>query len=140
RQLRTRDLQVTRYALAFPKGEEPVGPAFFPFVSASRDASRLVYFALPPQGPPTFRLHDATKLGTQSLGVAGFASGMVCISPNGDWVAYTSGSPGDLRKMPVSGGTSITLVRDSATAAWAQWASDGWIYFTLISEIGRAHV
>ena len=133
RQLRARDPQVTRYALAFPKGEEPVGPAFYPFVSTSRDASRLVYFALPPQGPPIFRLHDATKLETQSLGAAGSASSMVCISPNGDWVAYTSGSPGDLRKIPVSGGTSLTLVRDSATAAWAQWATDGWIYFTLIS-------
>jgi len=132
RQLGARDPKVTRYALAFPKGEEPVGPAFFPFVAASRDASRLVYFALTSRGP-IFRLHDATKLEPQSLGAAGSASSMMCISPNGEWVAYASGSPGDLRKMPVSGGTSITLVRDSAAATWAQWASDGWIYFTLIS-------
>ena len=139
RQLRARDPQVTRYALAFPKGEEPVGPAFFPFVSASRDASRLVYFALSPRGP-IYRLHDATKLETQSLGAAGSASAMVCISPNGESVAYTSGSPGDLRKTPISGGTPTTLVRDSVAATWAQWGSDGWIYFTLISgALARVH-
>ena len=129
---------VTRYTLAFPKGEEPVGPAFAPFVSVSRDGSRAVYFALSQQGP-AFRLHDATRLETQSLGSAGTGSS-VCISPNGEWVAYTSGSPGDLRKMPVSGRTSVTLVRDSAAGTWAQWGPDGWIYFTLMSgALARVH-
>jgi serine/threonine-protein kinase len=126
-----RDSRVTRYALAFPKGEEPVGPGFFPFVSASRDGSRVAYFALTAQGP-LFRLHDATKLETQSLGAAG-AGPWAGLSPNGEWVAYSSGSPGDLRKMAVSGGTTLILVRDSVSGTWAQWAPDGWIYFTLIS-------
>jgi serine/threonine-protein kinase len=51
-------------------------------------------------------------------------------SRDGESVAFFTGNPGDLRIVPVSGGISRTVVRDSATPWGGDWAENGMIYFT----------
>jgi len=50
-------------------------------------------------------------------------------SPDGRMLGFGTGHPGDLRVTPVDGGTTTTLVRDSAHAVGGSWSDDGWIYF-----------
>jgi serine/threonine-protein kinase len=48
---------------------------------------------------------------------------------DGSAIAFIVGFPGDLKVAPLSGGSPVTLVRDSAWASGISWSDDGWVYF-----------
>ena len=50
-------------------------------------------------------------------------------SPDGASLGFTTGFPGDLVVLGLSGGAPLTVVRDSAMAWGGTWSDDGWIYF-----------
>ncbi len=57
-------------------------------------------------------------------------------SPDGQWLAYFTGVVGPLKKVPVTGGTPITLC-DSAGFFGGSWGEDGSIIFTGSSGLTR---
>jgi Tol biopolymer transport system component/predicted Ser/Thr protein kinase len=50
-------------------------------------------------------------------------------SPDGQWLAYSQGAVGPLKKVPVTGGTPITLC-DGARLTGGSWGEDGSIIFS----------
>ena len=51
-------------------------------------------------------------------------------SPDGASLGFTTGFPGDLVVLGLSGGAPLTVVHDSAMAWGGTWSDDGWLYFT----------
>ena len=57
------------------------------------------------------------------------ASSVTAFSPDGEWIAFTSGD-GVLRKVPSRGGTAMEVAKGLAPAAWTgAWLADGTILF-----------
>ncbi len=53
-------------------------------------------------------------------------------SPDGASLAFTTGFPGDLVVLGLSGGAPLTVVRDSAMAWGGTWSDDGWLYYSSV--------
>jgi serine/threonine-protein kinase len=51
-------------------------------------------------------------------------------SPDGASLGFTTGFPGDLVVLGLSGGAALTVVHDSAMAWGGTWSDAGWLYFT----------
>ena len=51
-------------------------------------------------------------------------------SPDGVFLAFMTGFPGDLVALELAGGSSTTVVRDSALGWGGAWSDDGWLYYT----------
>jgi serine/threonine-protein kinase len=66
---------------------------------------------------------EATPAPGGEIGLAPF------FSPDGQQLAFYTALPGALRVVPVTGGSPVTLVEDSAYGAGGAWSDDGWLYF-----------
>jgi serine/threonine-protein kinase len=58
-------------------------------------------------------------------------------SPDGQWIGFTSSLDGTLRKVPVAGGTAITLTQVGPVVLGASWSGDHVYYGTLGAGIQR---
>jgi serine/threonine-protein kinase len=118
--------QVTRVSVAFPAAERLRTTSTRRFAIAP-DGSRIVYV-----GPDTV----GTQLWVRELNalnarpLPGTSNAMApFFSPDGKSVAFFTGSPGDLKVVPVAGGPALTVVRDSANPFGGDWGADGMLYF-----------
>jgi serine/threonine protein kinase len=59
-------------------------------------------------------------------------------SPDGEWLAFFTTS--ELKKVPLAGGTPLTVAVVPPITQGGTWASDGFIYFSPISEGGLSRV
>ena len=117
--------------LRYEVGTVPVAvtPAGTPVPTPSPDGSFLVYAGPMPDSRPGSMLwlkrrehHAATPIpGTT-------AAQTFAISPDREWIAFTSGS--QLKKIPVSGGTAVTLVAALVAPMWGvAWVDDETIVY-----------
>ncbi len=132
---RETDLRVVRLAVSFPK-EQSMRPANTRRFDISRDGRRIVYLG-PDSAGSQLWIRELDGLQGRPLAGTGGAQAPF-FSPDGKSVGYISANPGDIRILPIDGGPSITLVRDSAAAWGADWGDDGYIYFTTaVARIAR---
>jgi Tol biopolymer transport system component len=62
-----------------------------------------------------------------------------CFSPDGSWIAYSSGPGGQLlKKAPIAGGAALTVAQNLDNADVCDWGDDGFIYFGTDTGIMRA--
>ncbi len=100
----------------------------FAFVTLSRDGTRLVYSVLAGSGAHlSLRMMD--QFGARPI--PGAEGGTLsAFSPDGQWIAYLEGlTDQKLKKMPVTGGSSITLA-DGALHSGLSWGDDDTIVFS----------
>ncbi len=120
---------VIRFGLALPAAQQPFPDAPF---RISPDGSNLVYI-----GPPTGggQLWVKARNRYDAMPLAGTSNPFdFTISPDGQWIAFVQGSR--LRKLPVAGGSAITLA-DSVNPVWPglAWLDDHSIVY---SDLGTA--
>ena len=99
-------------------------------VALSRDGTRLAYVA-GTDTSPHLMLRMMDQFEAKPIPVGSLASAPV-FSPDGQWVVYTAidrPPPFSLKKIPVAGGTPITLC-DGNTELGASWGDDDTIFFT----------
>jgi serine/threonine-protein kinase len=102
---------------------------FAGFVGLSRDGTRLSYTTVGDASSTLLMLRSMDQFeGKPIPGATGAAFPM--FSPEGQWVAYsTPETPGKIRKIPVTGGTSITICEGNFFAGSA-WGDDDTIVFS----------
>jgi serine/threonine-protein kinase len=127
---RTPDAPVTRVSIAFPKAERLRAASTRRF-AISPDGSRIVYVGPDSIGSRLW-VRDLNSLAARPLAGTENAHAPF-FSPDGQSVGFFTGTPGDLRVVPVGGGPTITVVRDSAVAWGGDWGADGRIYFVSTS-------
>jgi Tol biopolymer transport system component len=111
---------VMRWSLVPPPGA--VG------LSLSRDGSQLAFMDFS-SGQPTIAMRALDQAETKQLPGADSAY-FPNFSPDNQWIAYFNGGGGDfhLKKIPATGGTSITLA-DHATPFGLSWGEDDTLVF-----------
>jgi serine/threonine-protein kinase len=127
---------IVRLAVAFPAGEQIRSVSTRRF-ALSRDGSRIVYLGPDSASGNQLWVRELNSLTARPLPGTSGAQGPF-FSPDGQSVGYLTGAPGDLRVVPIGGGPSVTVVRDSALQWGADWATDGSIYFSnATSQLAR---
>jgi serine/threonine-protein kinase len=108
-------------------GTLPPPPYMGPSLSISRDGTRLAYHGVS---------GNSSRIWVRSLDqpegkpIPGTEGGLrPFFSPDGQWLAYLTGNGGALKKVPVTGGTPITLC-DSAGMFGGVWGEDNRIIFS----------
>jgi serine/threonine-protein kinase len=97
------------------------------FVALSRDGSKLAYTVSGPQGF-FLELRQMDQFDGKAL-AGGENSGWPLFSPDGEWIAFSSiAAPQKIRKVPIAGGTAITLC-DGNFQQGAAWGPDDTIVF-----------
>ena len=103
-------------------------------LALSRDGTRLVYQA---GDGVSQRLWLRMMDQLQSKPIPGTEGGFLpFFSPDGQWVAFFSNNQGVLKKIPITGGTAITLCE--AGFFGGSWSDDGTIVFTGRNGLMRA--
>jgi len=99
------------------------------FVATSRDGTRIAYAMV---GGPNSSAGIVLRMLDQFDGrvVPGTEGGAFPLfSPDGQWIAYSDLTDQKLKKIPITGGTSIALCEGSLQSGGA-WSDDGTIVFT----------
>ena len=108
--------------------------------SLSRDGKRLVYIGPDTSGTQLW-VRDLDALSGRPLPGTADAQAPF-FSPDGESVAYLTGTPGDLRVVSLAGGPPVAVVRDSAMPWGGSWGDDGMIYYTnahnLIARVNQS--
>ncbi len=117
---------VMRVSLTFPPGERIRSTSTRRFALAP-DGSRIVYVGQDSAGTQLW-VREMNSLTARPLPGTNGADAPF-FSRDGQSVGFFTGNPGDLRIVPVAGGVSRTVVRDSAAPWGGDWADDGMIYF-----------
>jgi serine/threonine protein kinase/Tol biopolymer transport system component len=117
---------VIRYGLALPAAEAP-DPEFRAIPSP--DGARIVYVGPSDSGPQLWVKERDRYGATPLVGTAGATT--FAFSPDGRWIAFVVGR--QLKKLPVSGGSAITLADTASSVSLnpgIAWLDDGTIVFT----------
>jgi serine/threonine-protein kinase len=97
------------------------------FVNVSRDGTKLVYTVS--GGPSGFSLALRALDQFEGKLVPGADGALFPLfSPDGQWIAYSGSSQNKIRKIPITGGTSITLC-DGTLGYGGAWGEDDTIVF-----------
>jgi len=98
------------------------------FVALSHDGTKLAYTVSGPQGLSLWLRQMNQFEGKPLPGTE--VSGFPLFSPDGEWVAFsTVAAPTKVKKVPIAGGTSITLCDGSFANGGADWGPDDTIVF-----------
>ena len=111
---------VTRYAIAFPDSQAPLG------MKLSSDGARLVYAAMNPDRVVQLWLKERNRADPTLIGGTEFPEGFV-MSPDGEWLAFVQDRK--LRRMPIGGGPVETLA-DSVFVGGLAWLDDGTLVYS----------
>jgi Tol biopolymer transport system component len=98
------------------------------FVDVSRDGTRLVYTSNGGQSGLYLSLRQLDQFESRPIPGTDDNVGFPVFSPDGQWVAYSSGNV-RVKKIAVTGGTPITLC-DGSLANGAAWGDDDTIVFS----------
>jgi len=124
---------VTRWTATLPESDLNLGSG----LAISRDGTRLAYNEMRGASRRIWvRLLDQPD-GKPIPGTGGGFRPF--FSPDGQWLAYFTGTVGTLKKVPVAGGTPITLC-DSAGFFGGSWGEDGSIIFSGSYGLGLMRV
>ena len=122
---------VTRFSHVLPEGQG-FTPTVSPLVAISPDGSRMVYGA---NGQLYVRAMDAFDA-TPIPGTDERATGQI-FSPDGQWISYFSRRDGQLKKIAVSGGASVTLSETENPLGAAAWGTDDTIIWAQSGRVMR---
>jgi eukaryotic-like serine/threonine-protein kinase len=110
---------VVRVPISIPEGANVSGPAISP-------DGTMVAYSLWREGTGQLYLHPLSQLEPSPV-LGATDARLPFFSPDGRWIGYFA--DGELRKIPVSGGSPITIcATDSMTGA--SWGEDGTILFS----------
>jgi eukaryotic-like serine/threonine-protein kinase len=119
---------VTRFTIAPPANQllfTDAAPAGF-VLAISPDGTRIAYESHP-AGSSQFQLYLRSLNSLESVPIPGAEHGLdPFFSPDGQWLGFYSGEA--LKKVPVNGGTAITLA-PVTTGVQPAWTSQGTIFF-----------
>ena len=118
-------LITTRTTIAMPP-TETLPPARTMTLALSPDGRRLIYKA-DVGGISRLFLRDMNLAGEASMIPGTERADSFAFSPDGTWAVVTIGRGSEVKKIPLAGGTPITLCRCAAETG-AYWAPDGFIY------------
>ena len=114
---------VARYVIAFPDSQLPV------IGSLSRDGARMVYVGPSVNGGQQLWVKERNRF--EATPVAGTTNPQgFTISPDGQSIALVQ--DGHLKKMPITGGTALTLA-DSVFFSGVAWLDDGTLVYSSTS-------
>jgi len=126
---RPAERRAVRLAVSFPK-EQAMRAANTRRFDISRDGKRIVYVG--PEAAGT-QLWVRELDGLSARAIAGTNNAQApFFSPDGLSIGFITDNAGDVRTVPIGGGPTLTLVRDSAAAWGADWGDDGFIYFSTV--------
>jgi serine/threonine-protein kinase len=134
---------LTRFRVPLPEGAVAAA-SFNKRVAISPDGTHVAFNLIQSvsgfTGSPAnekFFLHSLRELEPKVIPIAG---GAAFFSPEGRWVGFLTGSPGNLqvRKMPLDGGPPVTVCAKGYVGA--TWAADDMIYFVAESPGGLVRV
>ncbi|HEX9565131.1 MAG TPA: protein kinase [Gemmatimonadaceae bacterium] len=119
---------VSRYRITFPPGEEPFdgnNPGF----ALAPDGSWLVYDGPAERGSQLW-IKRRDQLNASPIPGTATATGNVtapAVSPDGSWIAFSVGA--EILKVPVGGGSPITLFDSASAYRTIAWLDDHTIVF-----------
>ena len=120
---------VTRFEYDLPEGELP----YFLVLGISPDDSQIVT-----SGINGLHLHSMDALGARSVaGTEGESIRTPYFSPDGQWIVYFSPGEGQLKKVPVGGGTPI-LLTEAENNLGVSWGSGDSILYAQRDFVGGA--
>jgi Tol biopolymer transport system component len=96
-------------------------------VALAPDGSVLVYQGNPANGPRALFVRPLDGTGVTRLENTE-GGGSPFFSPDGKWIAFFA--DGMLKRVPLAGGTAVTVADPAALAAGGHWSDDGFIYFS----------
>ena len=119
-------LQTSRFVETPPAAQALTISSFNRDLAIAPDGSHMVYMA-GPQAQLIVRAID--RLDAQAL--PGLASVYApFLSPDGRWIGFfTTGAASELKKVPITGGSPVSLCRINGRALGASWGADGTIVF-----------
>ena len=123
-------MPVVRFEVRSPAVLDGDGVPF----ALSPDGSRLVYVARDTSSSPTLLLRDVgVEQPTPLAGTRGAAQPF--FSPDGQWIGFLQGNT--LRKVPVSGGSAITICYVDGALYGASWGPNDVIVFSAQNRLWR---
>ena len=118
-------VQVIRFPFLLPM-EERIGLWGLRSVSMSRDGSAVVYTT-----GLSLYLRYLSDVDSSVKLLNEHAPELPTFSPDGQWVAFESTSESLLMRIPVRGGSAVTIADLPARARSVHWAEDGHLYFSM---------
>jgi eukaryotic-like serine/threonine-protein kinase len=113
----------SRFSIALPPGQQ-IGRTLMSTIAISPDGANMVYVS-------NDRLHLRPISGTQSSVISGTAGALNPVfSPDGKWLAFWSFNDRSLKKIPLSGGTPVTLTPLPIAPSSLSWQGDSLVYAT----------
>jgi serine/threonine-protein kinase len=97
-----------------------------PIATMSADGRRVAFQTA---DSPLIQVRDLDDFESRAVPGTAEATLPPCFSPDGEWIAYGAAANTQLKKMPVAGGTALTLVEANIGVDLCHWGSDGFIYF-----------
>ena len=102
-------------------------------IAVSRDGSRVVYVPMQSAGDGRLIVRSLDRFDTVELGNLGRGASAPFFSPDGTWIGYQIAAPAGrqvvLAKVPVSGGTPVTIAEAIGDLRGASWGGDDQIVF-----------
>jgi serine/threonine-protein kinase len=109
---------VVRYGFTLPKDQDFTRPGR-QVVAISRDGTNLVYAA-----NKQLYLKSVGEMESRPIPGTNQDPDVPMFSPDGQWVAFYAVPEGKLKKIPLAGGTSVTLAEMIDNPFGASWGSD----------------
>ena len=127
---------VSRTVVALHADETILRSAIVP-LALSPDGSLMVYSAQKGNDPVRLYLRPMNSLEDQLLsGTDGATSAF--FSPDGQWVGFCAAR--ELRKVPITGGTALSICNIADRGLGASWGADGRIIFSSVGGSGLMQV
>jgi serine/threonine-protein kinase len=105
-------------------------------IALSRDGRRLVYVVQ--QGGATALFARDLDGGTVSKLAGSDGGRMPFFSPTGEWVGFLAA--GELKRLPATGGTPVTIAAVGDDLRGPMWADDDWVWFSVGGSGGLSRV
>ena len=105
-------------------------------IAISRDGRRIVYAAQQGNSTALFARDLDGSVATKLAGSDG--GSMPFFSPTGAWIGFRAA--GELKRLPITGGTAVTIAAVGDDLRGPAWADDDWVWFSIGGSRGLSRV
>jgi serine/threonine-protein kinase len=116
--------EVMRFELPLPNIRSATGP----LINISPDG-RSVFYVEERASRTRIMRHDLSDLTWNAVPGTEGAESAPFFSPDGGWIGFTTDGYRAIRKVPVTGGSAVTVIRNSGANLSPVWARDGTIVY-----------
>jgi serine/threonine-protein kinase len=127
--LATPPREVRRSIYTIPDDQQLNAPAGAPLLAVSPDGKAIAYAA----GGAIYLRRLSELEGGPVSGTGGQSPVVPVFSPDGDWILYRSAA-GRLERVPIEGGTPVTVVNESPLLGW-RWDEDDIVRYSTNCQI-----